>query len=58
MVCPFDANHVMPYERFLNHLEKCQFPQKHLYRKCKFNPYHVIHHSEIDRHQNSKPPLM
>ena len=41
--CPFDPAHIMPYERFLNHLEKCQFPNKKQYRKCKFNPYHVLH---------------
>lgn len=51
--CPFVAAHVMPYERFLNHLEKCQYPDKKSFRKCKFNPYHVIHIAEINNHENS-----
>ena len=45
--CPFDPSHIMPYDRFLNHLEKCKFKDKALYRKCKFNPYHVFHMDQI-----------
>jgi hypothetical protein len=51
--CPFDANHIMPYDRFLIHLEKCPFPGKSSYRKCKYNPYHVIHLEEIEAHYKS-----
>ena len=58
MVCPFDPSHVMPYERFLNHLEKCKFPKKKEYAKCKYNPYHVLHKAEIEQHQRSITSIM
>ena len=51
--CPFDPNHVMPYDRFLNHLEKCKHPEKKSYIKCRYNPYHVFHKSAIDSHEKS-----
>ena len=51
--CPFDSSHVMPYDRFLNHLEKCKFPGKKDYSKCRYNPYHVIHKDFIDHHEKS-----
>ena len=51
--CPFDPNHVMPYDRFLNHLDKCKFADKKSYVKCRYNPYHVIHKSQIDDHEKS-----
>lgn len=50
MKCPFNHSHVVQYDRFLNHIEKCKYPGKIHYRKCRFNPYHVIHKDEIDRH--------
>lgn len=55
MKCPFDPAHVMPRDRFLNHLVKCQFPDKQSYRKCKFNPYHVVHMTQLQTHENSSP---
>ena len=53
MKCPFDPSHVMPYERFLIHLDKCKFEDKKSYRKCKFNPYHVFHMQRISAHESS-----
>ena len=50
MHCPFDPNHVMPHDRFLNHLDKCKHPGKHNFTKCRFNPYHVVHKDIIDSH--------
>jgi hypothetical protein len=50
MKCPFDPSHVMPYDRFLNHLDKCKFQDKKSYAKCKYNPYHVIHKDLISSH--------
>jgi|JI9StandDraft_2_1071091.scaffolds.fasta_scaffold1029481_2 hypothetical protein len=57
MRCPFDSSHVMPYDRFLNHLDKCKFPDKKSYLKCKYNPYHVIHKDCIASHESSKSSL-
>jgi len=50
MRCPFDSNHVMPYERFLNHLDKCKNPNKQSFVKCRYNAYHVIHKDIISTH--------
>lgn len=58
MRCPFDPNHIMPYERFLNHIEKCSFPEKKSYRKCKFNPYHIHHMDLIASHENCNCRIM
>jgi hypothetical protein len=44
----------MPYDRFLNHLDKCKFPDKKSYLKCRYNPYHVIHKELMAAHENSK----
>jgi hypothetical protein len=56
--CPFIPHHIMPYERFLSHLEKCQFPDKKSYSKCRFNPYHVYHMSALAEHEKSNYHLM
>lgn len=58
MKCPFDPSHVMPHERFLNHLEKCKFADKKSYLKCRFNPYHVIHRDLMDKHEGGNQLAM
>ena len=43
----------MPYDRFLNHLDKCKFADKKSYAKCRYNPYHVFHKETIANHEKS-----
>jgi len=58
MKCPFDPSHIMPYDRFLNHLDKCKFADKKSYTKCKYNSYHIIHKERVENHEKSKRSLI
>lgn len=56
--CPYNPEHIMPTDAFLNHLRKCKATNKNEFAQCKYDPLHVIRKIVLERHYQGTHHLM